>query len=225
MSSVSAFPAEQTKHPRYALICDDHPMVARGLKELLWGHPLLDHCVTTQSPQECLACLKEEGLPSIALIDFWLKEEISQSLLQALRSQSASLPILVVSADDDPMVQLKSKQWGANGFISKQASPGVVREAVSCLIQGLGWFMPTPSQEASTVNRLPVSAKDLGLTTRQGQVLAMVLDGLPNKDIAHKLFLSEATVKEHITGIFQRLGAKSRVELIAKFKHRRIDWH
>jgi DNA-binding NarL/FixJ family response regulator len=225
MQPTDQLPPTASGQPlRYALICDDHPVVARGLKELLHHHPLLDHCVTTHSPEECLDYIEKQGLPAVAIIDFWLKGEISQALLYTLVKKWPSLPLLVISADDDPMVQIKCQQWGAQGFINKQVSPGVVREAVSCLIQGLGWFMPIPAQDSSVIHRLPISAKELGLTPRQGQVLSQLLDGLPNKDIARQLFLSEATVKEHITGIFQRLGVKNRVEVISKLKHRCIEW-
>ncbi len=64
---------------------------------------------------------------------------------------------------------------------------------------------------------------DIGLTPRQGEILALVLDGLPNKPIASSLHLSEHTVKEHLTAILQKLEARNRVELIAKLRGVRID--
>ena len=80
-----------------------------------------------------------------------------------------------------------------------------------------------PAHCDAPANRLTLSARELGLTPRQGQVLAMLLEGQPNKRIAQMFCLTEATVKEHVTGIFNRLGAKSRLEVMAKFKHRRLE--
>jgi len=70
---------------------------------------------------------------------------------------------------------------------------------------------------------LPVTAAELGLTARQGQVLAMMLKGLPNKRIALNLSLSEQTVKEHVTGILERLGARNRIEVITKLRGRKLE--
>jgi DNA-binding NarL/FixJ family response regulator len=207
----------------YALICDDHPLVGRGLRELLKEHPLLGDSVCTASEKECLQYIASHGVPAIAIVDFWLTNEASESLVQRLSKEWPELPILMMSSDDDPVVQLKCQQWGARGFISKQASPGVIREAVSTLIQGLGWFMPIDDLAiASPIrkNQWPITARELGLTVRQGQILAMILEGLPNKRIAQNLNVTEATVKEHVTGVLQKLNVKSRVEAIARLKDR-----
>ncbi len=207
----------------YALICDDHPLVGRGLRELLKEHPLLESSACTTSEKECLAHISTYGMPLAMVIDFWLANGASESLVKSLRTHWPKLPILMMSADDDPIVQLKCLQWGAQGFINKQASPGVIREAVSAVIQGLGWFMPLDNRAVSCgirKNQWPVSARELGLTVRQGQILAMVLEGLPNKRIAQNLNVTEATVKEHVTSILQKLGVASRLEAIAQLKNR-----
>jgi DNA-binding NarL/FixJ family response regulator len=227
--STEQFPAEH----RFALICDDHPVVGRGLSEMLKAHPMVGATICTSSQQECLQRLRELPLPALVVADFWLHGQTVETLATTVKIMQ--IPLLVISADDDPMVQKRCQQWGAQGFVSKLSPPGVLREAVSSLLQGLGWFMPLAEHEggaqdassgcmqgASTSNRLTLSARELGLTPRQGQVLGMILLGQPNKRIAIQLSLTEATVKEHVTGIFQRLQVKSRIELIAKFQHRNL---
>lgn len=214
------------KSPGYALICDDHPLVGRGLRELLKDHPLLIGSACTISEKECLQHIADHGAPSIMVIDFWLANEASESLVKTLCNDWPTLPILMMSADDDPIVQTKCQQWGAKGFINKQASPGVIREAISALIQGLGWFMPLDHQVSSPSirrNQWPITARELGLTTRQGQILAMILEGLPNKRIAQNLHVAEATVKEHVTGVLQKLGVATRLEAIAQLRDRRFQ--
>ncbi len=210
----------------YALICDDHPLVGRGLRELLKDHPLLTSSACTASEPECLEFMAEHGQPGIVVADFWLANQVSESLVREIGKSWPQVPVLMMSADDDPVVQLKCQQWGAKGFISKQASPGVIREAVSSVIQGLGWYMPLDAQAITSPirrNQWPVTARELGLTVRQGQILAMILDGLPNKRIAQNLSVTEATVKEHVTGVLQKLGVKSRVEAIAQLKDRSFE--
>ena len=207
----------------YALICDDHPLVGRGLVELLKAHPMIRSSVPTLTAQACLDQARSHTPPAIAIVDFWLSEDACESLVLALRQLMPDLPILIMSADDDPMVQSKCEQWGANGFINKQSNAGVIREAVLALLQGLTWFTSPDSQPRSPSirhNQWPVSARELGMTVRQGQILGLILQGHPNKRIAQSLHLSEATVKEHVTGVLQKLGVKSRVEAIAKLQNR-----
>ncbi len=212
--------------PTYAMICDDHPLVGRGLRELLKDHPYVASSICTASEKECLSYIADHGMPSIAVVDFWLSSDASEHLVKRLTSDWPALPILMMSSDDDPVVQIKCQQWGAKGFINKQASPGVIREAVSAVIQGLGWFMPLADQPTISPirkNQWPITARELGLTNRQGQILAMLLEGLPNKRIAQNLNVTEATVKEHVTGVLQKLGVKSRVEAIAQLSDRSFE--
>ena len=208
---------------KYALICDDHPLVGRGLIELLKEHPHVASSVYTASEKECLRYISHHGAPAVAIVDFWLANDASEMLIRRLLCDWPALPILMVSADDDPVVQTKCQLWGTKGFINKQASPGVIREAVSAVVQGLGWFMPQADLAiASSIrkNQWPVTARELGLTPRQGQILGMILEGMPNKRIAQALNLTEATVKEHVSGVLQKLNVKTRVEAIAALKDR-----
>lgn len=86
-------------------------------------------------------------------------------------------------------------------------------------------FPPVPPAELTPALRreLPLSARDLGLTDRQGQVLALMLRGLPNKQIAKELAISEQTTKEHVTAILGKLGVSNRVEAITLLHGRRLE--
>ena len=114
---------------------------------------------------------------------------------------------------------------GASGFIHKQESPDVFAQVVATLLMGKTWFQSSADciQRNVQPKEIPVTAAELGLTARQGEVLIMVLMGLPNKRIAQKLSLSEQTVKEHVTCILERLQVKTRVEIITKLRGRRVE--
>jgi DNA-binding NarL/FixJ family response regulator len=209
----------------YVLICDDHPLVGRGIRELLKGHPQIVESVCTSSEHECFQYIESHGAPIALILDFWLRGNASEHLVIRLRDNWPEVPILMISSDDDPVVQLKCEQWGTQGFISKQASPMVVVNAVTAVIRGLDWFEPpNPDVLGSSIrkNQWPITAAELGLTTRQGQILAMIIEGLPNKRIALNLNVAEATVKEHVTIVLQKLGVKSRVQAISKLQTKRF---
>ena len=211
-------------HPApYALILDDHPLVARGMAEFL--RALLPG--TEVLALEGMACLEttltQRGAPQLAIVDFWLADGAALSALQALRLHCPGTPVAVVSGDDDPQIVERARAAGARGFLHKQESPDTFATALQRLRAGESWF---PASFAATAapraRELPVTPQELGLSLRQGEVLARVLQGQPNKRIAQALDISEATVKEHVTGILQKLGVRTRVEAITHLRGRQL---
>lgn len=207
----------------YALILDDHPLVARGMAEFLRAtRPDLE-VVTLDRVSALEALLQQRGAPRLALVDFWLLEGSALDVVAWLRRHAPAVVVAVVSGDDDPTLLERVRRAGAHGFIHKQSAPDTVAEAVEALLGGLTWFMPPPHPPAAAREReLPVTPEALGLSRRQGEILALVLQGLPNKRIAQQFQLSESTVKEHVSAILQRLGARTRVEAITRLRGQRL---
>ena len=208
----------------YVLILDDHPLVARGVAEFLRARLPQLEVVVACGADDLLRWVDERGTPAIALIDFWLAEGAAVSLVAQVRSLCPGTPIAVISGDDDPAVMQQARQAGAHGFIHKQAAPETFGVAVEALLSGQTWFAPGPLGNQPPRNReLPVTPAELGLSARQGEILALVLQGLPNKRIALQLNIAESTVKEHVTGILERLRVRTRVEAITLLRGRRLE--
>ncbi|MBS3955413.1 MAG: response regulator transcription factor [Methylomicrobium sp.] len=208
-----------------ALVLDDHPLSASGIADFLLSHCGFDAARSLSNVADFWAALDSAKPYSLAVVDFWLPDGASLSLLVELKLRCPSTRLLVISADDNTAVLDKVRIAGADGFLHKQESPDVFGQAVAALLQGDSWFhggTPFAGREFSN-KELPVTAAELGLTARQGQVLAMMLKGLPNKRIALNLSLSEQTVKEHMTGILARLGAHNRIEVITMLRGRRLE--
>lgn len=206
------------------LVIDDHPLVARGIADYLQSHCGFTAAVAVSHSDDLWPQLQAE-MPALFVVDFWLKCGASLALLNRLREQCPNTPILVISADDDPAVVRKVRSSGAQGFLLKQEQPEVFARAVAALVSGDSYFgdITAVNTNDQPIKQLPISTVELGLTQRQGQVLAMMLKGLPNKRIANQLGLSEQTVKEHVSGILQRLGAQNRIEVITKLRGRQIE--
>lgn len=207
----------------YALILDDHPLVAQGVAAFLRARlPSLEVVVAAQA-EAAREILALRGAPSIALVDYWIAHDTTLDLVTDLRARFPATPVAVMSGDDDPAVVAQVRAAGAHGFIHKQEPPEVVAQAVEALLGGLAWFQPLPHPASPVRSReIPVSPAELGLSTRQGEILSLVLQGFPNKRIAREYDLSESTVKEHMTAILQRLGARTRVEVITQLRGRRL---
>lgn len=214
-----------TINERSALVVDDHPLVARGIADYLRSH-----CGFVRADAVCRAAdlrtnIGQFGAPTLALIDFWLPEGTALPILTSLRNEYPATRLLVISGDGDPAVRDKVRRLSVDGFLLKHAEPAVFALAVAAVLRGDAWFDDTPvvSSPAGEERNLPLSAAELGLTPRQGEVLALMLKGLPNKRVAQVLSLTEQTVKEHVSGILERLGARNRVELITRLRGKRID--
>ncbi len=209
---------------RYALVVDDHLLVGRGIAELLKTIELLDEVHAVSDATAALEVLARLGSPAIAVVDFWLGAGSSVEFVSQLRSEHPQTAVLVISADASASVQAKARQIGVQGFVDKQASADTFGQAILAVLGGMTYF----DTDAATPNfairsyDLPVTPQELGLSRRQGEILMLVLQGLPNKRIAQALSLSESTVKEHITGILQRLAVSNRVEIITKLRGRRL---
>ena len=211
-------------HSHYALILDDHPLVAHGMAEFLRARLPRMEVVVAGGADDLLRWVDMRGTPAIVLIDFWLAEGAAVGLIAQVRSHCPGTPLAVISGDDNPAVMEQAKQAGAQGFIHKQAAPETFGQAVEALLGGLTWFEPGLLGSQPPRSRdLPVTPADLGLSARQGQILALVLQGLPNKRIASQLDIAESTVKEHVTGILERLRVRTRVEAITLLRGRRLE--
>ena len=209
-------------HSPYAIVLDDHPLVGRGVAPYLAAvrPELLVHVATAwaQVQQQ----LQANGCPLVLVADVWLANSNSLATLAQWRSQCPGTPWLAISGDDDPLMQARVRSAGAQGFVHKQATPEVFGLAFAAMLAGGQWFETSREASANQPREWAVSPADLSLTPRQGEILALVLRGLPNKRIALTLCLSESTVKEHLTGIFERLGVKSRVEILTHLRGRQL---
>lgn len=210
---------------RYALVVDDHPLVARGMSEFLRLHPGLTDAVCVGTTQDALRTVAAQGSPTLALLDFWLADGVTTHFIRDLLALAPQVRVLMVSGDSHPAILLKAQGSGAHGFVHKQQSPEVFAAAATAVLQGGTWFEPMPAtDDATAMSRdIPLAPADLGLTPRQGQILSHVLEGQPNKHIAGTLNLSEHTVKEHVTAILGKLGVRNRVEAIARLRGVRLD--
>ncbi|CAM3855408.1 response regulator transcription factor [Paracidovorax anthurii] len=232
MPHATALHSTAPSRTRYGLVVDDHPLVAHGMTEFLRLHPGLDAAHHVPNMPEALRAIARHGPPAVALVDFWLADGSTAPFIRDLLAMAPQARVLVMSGDDHPAIAFKARASGAHGFVHKQQEPEVFAAAVAALLDGTSWFrtpdLPAPGAALACAGtplarEVQISPGDLGLTPRQGQILALVLAGQPNKPIAATLHLSEHTVKEHITAILQKLGARNRVELIARLRGVRLE--
>ena len=212
----------------YALVVDDHPLVAEGAAHVLMTSAGVQRVRCVAHGNEALAMIAALGEPVITVMDFWLEDGASLEFVHSILALAPGTRILVTSGDKHPAIVSKAAAAGVHGFVHKSSPSHEFQAAVQALLSGRTWFealppIPTAPPAPTAGSILHMSARELGITARQAQVLSLLLQGKPNRAIAQALNLSEYTVKEHVTALLQRLGASNRVALITRMRGIEVD--
>ncbi|MGU3625157.1 LuxR C-terminal-related transcriptional regulator [Comamonas sp. C24C] len=218
----------QLSAPPYALVVDDHPLVAEGMAQVLMTSAGVRQVRCAAHGNEALAVIAALGEPVITVMDFWLEDGASLEFVHSILALAPGTRILVTSGDKHPAIVNKAAAAGVHGFVHKSSTAQVFQMAVQALLSGRSWFealppIPAAPPASAAGSTLHMSARELGITARQSQVLSLLLQGKPNRAIAQTLNLSEYTVKEHVTALLQRLGASNRVALITRMRGIEVD--
>ena len=203
-----------TTHYRF-VIADDHPLFRGALREAVSG--LFQHVEIGEagSFEDVAKLLDRGGDVDLILLDLNMPGVRGFSGLMYLRAQYPSVPIVVVSANDDPAVIRRCMDLGTSGFIPKTLGIEEMRAAIKRVLEGGVWTPPDvdlgAGADTETANLM---ARLASLTPQQVRVLMMLSEGLLNKQIAYELGVSEATVKAHVSAILQKLGVESRTQAV-----------
>lgn len=160
-----------------------------------------------QAARELLAADRIDLL----LLDLYMPGMEGAVSLLPLRADFPSVPILVVSAVEEPLIVRQTMEFGASGFLPKSAPFSAISEAVRAVLAGDLWFPEIPDTGAGPSDA-QLAGRIAELTPQQQRVFALLAQGKLNKEIAFELDVHEATVKAHVTQILQKLGVHSRTQ-------------
>lgn len=197
------------------VVADDHPLFRGALKQALAGIEGDNAILEAGDFDSAKALVAENDDADLLLLDLTMPGASGLSGLVALRGIHASMPMIVVSAHDNPETIRRSLELGASGFISKSAGMDTIRDAVMAVLAG---EIYTPEGVELGAEGDPemseVIAKLQSLTPQQTRVLGMLAEGKLNKQIAYELQVSEATVKAHVSAVLQKLDVDSRTQAV-----------
>ncbi|SDH24845.1 response regulator transcription factor ErdR [Pseudomonas abietaniphila] len=196
------------------LIADDHPLFRSALHQALTlGLGPDARLVEAESIADLEARLTEKSDWDLVLLDLNMPGAYGFSGLVLLRGQYPQVPVVMVSAQEEAAVVVKSKEFGASGFIPKSSSLETIQQAVRTVLDGDVWWPPQVNENVSVSPEAKAASEGLAsLTPQQFRVLTMVCEGLLNKQIAYELSVSEATIKAHVTAIFRKLNVRTRTQ-------------
>lgn len=212
------------------LVVEDHALVREGLVRLLAQMERGVEVLESPDFESALNVLDNEGEFDLVLLDLALPGIDGFAGLDILRRRYPAMPVAVVSAFDDTPTITRVINLGASGFIPKAFSGEALLSAVREVLAG-NIFRPVGQSGATLDAETPVPPNksgirpdEVGLTDRQGQVLALMVRGMTNRDIADQLGLSEGTVKIHATAVFKTLGVSSRTQALVAVARYGIDF-
>ncbi len=204
------------------VIVDDHPLFRGALSQALRSSLDRAEILEAGSLDELTEIIGKAAEIDLILLDLLLPGVQGLSGLLYLRAQHPEIPVVVVSATEDPQIIRRSIAFGASGFVPKSQPVDEIRSAVRRVLNGDVWTppdidmsVPADTKTGDLLSRLAT------LTPQQVRVLMMLGEGLPNKQIAYKLGVSEATIKAHVSAILQKLGVDSRTQAVIAIN--RID--
>lgn len=209
--------------PLRLLLADDHEMVRVAMRSALaaladaieW-HEAADAAAVESAIADCPEL-------DLAIIDLHMPGAGSVDWVAGLRERQPTVPLLVLSGDEDPALVRALIDLGVAGFIPKSDSAAVILQAVKLVLSG-GTYAPLRLMARASGERAneatAVSVGPMGLTARQVEVLRLLARGLPNKLIARELALSEGTVKVHLLAIFRTLGVHNRTQAVVEAQKR-----
>lgn len=192
-------------------IADDHSMIREGIKQLLELDGEIKVIAEANDGEECLDMLREM-LPDILLLDINMPKINGIEVLKKIRKENIEVKIIILTIHNEVEYLIKAKKIGIDGYVLKDSDISVLKKAIYAVSRGETYV------EASLLPYLNMrmerkrEIREDALSRREIQVLELIAEGNFNKEIAEKLFISEKTVKNHVSSIFRKLNVSDRTQ-------------
>ena len=218
--------------PMKILLVDDHPLVLQALKGVLNQLDAAVDIFDASTADGARELARAHSDADLMLLDLGLPGADGFTLLEEFRNDYPAVPVVVLSGSESRENVTRALSLGAMGYIPKRYSNDVLIGALRLVLSG-GLYVPPavlplaggpaaekPAAAPAQPPAATIRPEDLGLTPRQSEVLALVLQGLPNKLICRRLNLAEPTVKVHMQAVLRALDAQNRVQAVIEASRR-----
>lgn len=198
------------------IVADDHPLFRTAIKEALEAEQGETRFLEANSFESLQKLVDEQQEVDLVLLDLHMPGVSGFAGLVYLCKRYPSVPVVIISANEDPVVIQRALQHGAAGFIPKSSSIETITSAIAAVLMGEIWSPETTASDlpGNNVSEVELAERMSKLTPQQFKVLMMMSKGLLNKQIAYELGVSEATIKAHVTAIMNKLGVNNRTQAV-----------
>lgn len=192
-------------------VADDHGVLRDGLAGVIASQPDMELVGTASDGAEALALCRSTA-PDVVLMDLEMPVVDGIEATRAIRAEALATAVLVLTSFSDRRRITGALDAGAVGYLLKDASADEVLRGIRTAAEGGSPLDPRAARSLLEAKHAPDPLA--GISPREREVLALLLDGMPNKLIARRLGISEKTVKSHLTSIFRRIGVTDRVQAV-----------
>ncbi|MGA6168661.1 response regulator [Streptomyces sp. NPDC012600] len=196
------------------VLADDHPVVRDGLRGMFTAAPGFEVLGEASNGVDALDAVERLD-PDVVLMDLRMPGGGGVAAITELTRRGSRARVLVLTTYDTDSDTLPAIEAGATGYLLKDAPREELFAAVRAAADGRSVLSPAVASRLMTRVRTPATPADAALSAREREVLVLVARGTTNREIAAELFISEATVKTHLTHIFAKLGTKDRAAAVA----------
>lgn len=199
------------------LLVDDQRLIREGLKTLLELENDFKVVGEAKNGKDAVEQFRKLR-PDVVLMDIRMPEMDGVQATQVIKMNYDSSKIIILTTFDEDEYVFEAIRAGAVGYLLKDVSSEEIASAIRIVSQGGALLQPNVTKkilkEFSTLEKPFLRKENIKLSEREKEIVSLVAKGLTNSDVAEKLFLSEGTVKNYISNIFSKLGAKNRASLI-----------
>lgn len=204
------------------LVVEDHALVREGLLQTLRGLEGGAETMGAEDADQALRLLEEHADLDLVILDLMLPGLNGMAFLTVLRKRFPDVPVVILSAVDDPETVKRALKHGASGFVPKSSTSESLLIALQKVIEGEIYLPPKYQDGAIDQAKGRSAAERFGLTASQARVLELLTQGKTNRQIADLLGVTEGTIKIHVSAIFKALNVTNRSQaLLAVSKQQR----
>lgn len=201
------------------VIADDHQMVRQGIKQIIELHGDIKVIGEASNGEETVKLITDLQ-PDLSLVDINMPILNGIEVLKTLRDKNISCKVIMLTLHTEREYLIEAVKLGAVGYVLKDADSDVLIDAIKKVHAGESYIPANLVTELIKDYNSPSHKDDNELTERETEVLRAIAEGMSNKEIAGKLFISEKTVKNHISNIFRKLDINDRTQAaIYAIKH------
>jgi two-component system nitrate/nitrite response regulator NarL len=218
-SCLLSAPMQKCVPEIHVVLASGQAILREGLRILLDGEPGLRVAAETGDGQELLRIALETG-PDIAVVELRILEPPAFKLLQRIVAANRGTRVLVLAAAQEGREIAKTLRLGARGFVLRHSATKVLVQGIRAVSSGRYWFghkgvshLEKELRRLAEASETGSNLTNFGLTRREREIVAAVISGLSNREIARRFRISEETVKHHVTNVFDKLGVYNRLEM------------
>ncbi len=199
--------------PIRVFLLDDHEIVRRGIADLIGAEADIEVVGEAGTAEAALARIPAVR-PDVAILDARLPDGSGIDVCREIRSSLPEVRCLILTSYDDNDAIFAAVLAGAAGYLLKEVRGSSLVEAIRQVAQGKSLLDPSVTERllARLRDGAPVDARLASLTDRERQILALIADGLTNRQVGERLFLAEKTIKNYVSGLLAKLGMQRRTQ-------------